>query len=688
MEGRKSRVFMWMGIFLGLLVVLVATAVVLVATLDWNKAKPYVSATVAKATGRQLNMEGNIAVDWGWLSKLRAEQVRFENASWSKHPQMLELGSIDVEIDLWRLVREWRVVLPSVVINQLKVSLEKNSEGAANWDFRTAPVVTEPVTPDTRGDFPLIEKLVVKDSALLFDNQQTNARISLKLSAAEGSGFWEEPVKLNAKGVYQNHPFNLVLEGGSYQHLRSPDEPYPLMINLNLGRVKANINGTLTEPLAMKGEDVRLEISGDNMANLFPLIRLVFPSTPPYRLKGRLKHEGKTWSFTNFSGRVGDSDLSGNIAVDTGPQRPVMKADLVSNLLDFDDLAGFIGGTPRAGAGETATPKQKQQAAIEKQSDRVFPDQPYNLERLRAMDGDVRLRAKRILAPNLPIDNLNAKLSLKDGVLKFEPAALDVANGRVELYSTFDASKQPSRVHIDARFRQLEIKRLFGKSKFAEKSTGPLSGRIALSGTGHSFRELMATAAGNTFLVMSGGELSGLLVEVAGLDVAEALGRLVRGDKAVPIRCAALDFQGKEGQMGIQTLVFDTDDTIIFGEGSIDLRDEKVNIVLTPVPKDFSPFSLRSFVRVSGSFKNPSAFPDPLKTGTKSLLAKIFNVFLLVATSPVQPRDLWFGRDFNCDALLASLQEKDPRGTVLRDHYKNKQPAAKPQTNRLGPARH
>ena len=140
--------------------------------------------------------------------------------------------------------------------------------------------------------------------------------------------------------------------------------------------------------------------------------------------------------------------------------------------------------------------------------------------------------------------------------------------------------------------------------------------------------------------------------------------------------------------MDVQTLVFDTEDTIIFGEGKIDLRDEQVNIVLTPVPKDFSPFSLRSFVRVSGGFKNVSAFPDPLKTGTKSLLAKIFNVFVLVATSVIQPRDLWFGRDFNCDALLASLQDKDPQGVVLKDHYKHsKQAKAKPQPNRREPGR-
>ena len=128
------------------------------------------------------------------------------------------------------------------------------------------------------------------------------------------------------------------------------------------------------------------------------------------------------------------------------------------------------------------------------------------------MDADVRLRAKRILAPNLPIDDLNAKLSLNDGVLKFEPAAFGVANGRMEIYSTFDGSKRPAKVKIDARLQQLDLKRFLGNSAFAQKTIGPIGGRINISGTGESFRELMATASGNTFLVMSGGEISELLV--------------------------------------------------------------------------------------------------------------------------------------------------------------------------------
>jgi uncharacterized protein involved in outer membrane biogenesis len=653
----------------GIIGIATATAIFFL-TLDQNKAKKYISAGVSKATGRQLSINGDLKLDLGWISRLSASQIQFENAQWSKHPHMVEVGLFDVQIDLWQLLSQFRMVLPTVTISQPKVILEKNAEGSANWEFQAASEATEPVVPEKRTEFPVIEKLIIKDGTFLFDDQQTNKKLELKLTQAEAAGFLDEPVKLKAEGTYQKLPLTLSLAGGSYQNLRSTQEPYPLRINLGMGKVKAKIDGNLTDPLAMKGEDVTLDIQGDDMANLFPLIRLVFPSTPPYRLKGHLKHEGEVWSFSNFSGQVGGSDLSGTIRVDTEPKRPFMKADLVSNMLDFKDLAGFIGGTPGTTSGETASEEQQKLAADDKENDRIFPDQRFSLERLRAMDADVRLRAKRILAPNLPIDDLNAKLSLNDGVLRFDPAVFGVADGRMEIYSTFDGSKRPSKVKIDSRLKQLNLKRFLAASSFAQKTIGPIGGRINISGTGESFRELMATASGNTFFVMSGGEISELLVRLAGLDVARTLGVLVRGDKPIPIRCALLDLQGENGQMGVHTFVFDTANSVISGDGKIDLRDEKVNMVVIPAPKNFSPLSLRSFIRVTGGFKNVSVFPDPIKTGTDSLFKKIFNVLTMLVMSPLQPRDLGLGKDVDCDALIAGVQQQDPKGIVLKDVYK------------------
>src|SRR5499426_2892630 len=251
MTKRKCRILIWLFSVFGIIGIATATAIFFL-TLDQNQAKKYISAGVSKATGRQLNINGDLKLDLGWISRLSASEIQFQNAAWSQHPQMVEVGLFDAEIDLWQLVRHFRIVLPTVTISQPKVVLEKNADGAANWEFRAAP---EPVAPDNRSDFPVIEKLIIKDGSLLFDNQESKTRIELKVTEAEGAGFLEAPVKLKAEGTYQKLPLTLSLNGGSYQNLRSSNDPYPLQINLGAGKLKARVNGNVTGPLEMRGED-------------------------------------------------------------------------------------------------------------------------------------------------------------------------------------------------------------------------------------------------------------------------------------------------------------------------------------------------------------------------------------------------------------------------------------------------
>src|SRR5215467_1371943 len=265
MTKRKRRALIWLFSVFSIIVI---AATIFISTFDQNKAKQYISAAVNTATGRQLSINGDLKIDLGWVSRVSASQIQFENAQWSKHPQMVEVGLFDVQIDLWQLLSQFRVVLPTITISQPKVILEKNAEGSANWEFRAAPTATEPAVPEQRTEFPVIEKLIIKDGTFLFDDQQTNKKLELKLTQAEAAGFLDEPVKLKAEGTYQKLPLILSLDGGSYQNLRSTPEPYPLRINLGMGKVKAKIEGNLTDPLAMNGEDVTLDIQGDDMANL------------------------------------------------------------------------------------------------------------------------------------------------------------------------------------------------------------------------------------------------------------------------------------------------------------------------------------------------------------------------------------------------------------------------------------
>ena len=172
MTKRKRRALIWLSSIFGIIAIATATAIFF-STLDQNKAKKYISAGVSKATGRQLSINGDLKLDLGWISRVRASQIQFENAQWSKHPQMVEVGLFDVQIDLWQLLSEFRLVLPTVTISQPKVILERMPTARRTGSFARLPRRPSPFRSSAL-EFPVIEKLIITDGTFLFDDQETN----------------------------------------------------------------------------------------------------------------------------------------------------------------------------------------------------------------------------------------------------------------------------------------------------------------------------------------------------------------------------------------------------------------------------------------------------------------------------------------------------------------------------------
>lgn len=650
--SRSKRYFTWLGGIFGTLALLFVIAMV---TLDADDFKWILTRTVRAISGRTLTIGGDLDVDFGWTTQIRLEKMTYENLAWGSEPNMIEIGRLDFQIKPWEMLKG-RTIIPSVILADARILLERDAKGEKNWGF-SEEAAAEAAAPKERTEFPIIGKLEITNSTFAFydrkraDENQVELIIS-KLEATGGDA--SIPVELQASGRYQDRPFRVSLQAASYFELREAQEPYEMSIDLTIEDTRAKIVGSLTDPLTLQGPDLELDIRGQDMADLFPIIGIVFPPTPPYALSGHLRHHESVWSFSGFTGKVGDSDLSGTISVNTAADRPMMNADLTSDRLNFDDLGGFIGALPGTGSGESTSPDQKRKKTVkEAASPSIFPDDPINLDRVQAMDAQVKLRAKRILAPDLPIDRLDASLTLEDGILRLQPANFTVANGRFEIYASLYASKKPVEIDLDIRLRRLDLKRLMEESAFVQKSAGLIGGRLIVSGKGPSARAVMRTLSGDIFLVMSGGQISAYLVELVGLDILESLGLFVTGgDTPVRIRCLVADFKATNGLVIADTLVLDTEDTNISGQGKIDLREETLDFVLNPLPKDFSLLSLRSSVRVQGPIEDPSFFPDPLKIGTKNAFLKALNALLTSIVGLIPPLDAGIGKDSNCEALI------------------------------------
>jgi uncharacterized protein involved in outer membrane biogenesis len=644
------RLRSWILVAVGTVAAIGVAAALFIVLAGWGFLREPVAELIGKPLARDVAINGPLDVDLGWTTHIHMTDVTVANAQWGKPDNMIRIGVLDADIKLWDLLTG-KVVLPRLVVRDPKIYLERNARGEANWDFSPADATgaaAKAVLPKKRSEFPVIDELVISDGTLTFRDARTGDDIEAQLSQAVGDQKVQR-VKITAKGRYQKQPFALDAEAGSIMTLRESSEPYPIRVDVTAGKTRAHVEGTVTEPLKARGLDLKLDLRGASMAELFPLLGITLPPTAPYSLRGNLHRQDDKWAFHDFAGKVGNSDLGGNVDVDTSAKRPVMKAALVSKLLDLDDLAGFIGAKPN-----------KAEASKKASGDKggVLPDEPVDLQRLRAMDAEATLKAARIDAPDLPIDKLDARLSLRGGVLTLHPADFHAADGHVLLNLTLDSTEKPARTRVDVKLNRLALAKLMKNSKFAEESGGYVGGNAKLVGTGLSTHAILSTATGDAFLVMSGGRISELLVELAGLDVFKSLGLLVEGDKPIPIRCVVANLKAKEGRFATDTLVFDTSKAKIVGDGYVDMRQEQVNLLLVDEPKDFSPLTFRQPLRMSGTFKDLSVFPDPLKTDQRGPLAKVINGILTAILGLIPPIDAGVGEDSDCRSLIETARSK------------------------------
>src|SRR4029078_6518865 len=130
------------------------------------------------------------------------------------------------------------------------------------------------------------------------------------------------------------------------------------------------------------------------------------------------------------------------------------------------------------------------------------------------------------------------------------------------------------------RVQSLQLAQIMPKLKIAKASVGELDGRVRLRGRVTSIAAMLGTANGDTALVVGEGEVSDLMLRLSNLDLANTLLVLMRGDRNIPIRCMVADLAFDNGVMQPRKFVLDTKPTTLYGEGSANFADEKLDLRL------------------------------------------------------------------------------------------------------------
>jgi hypothetical protein len=147
--------------------------------------------------------------------------------------------------------------------------------------------------------------------------------------------------------------------------------------------------------------------------------------------------------------------------------------------------------------------------------------------------------------------------------------------------------------------------------------TGSLNGQARVAGQGKSTAAILGSLRGGMRMQLAGGTISHLAVEAAGLDIAQGLGVLIKGDDALPVQCTVVDLVAEQGVLRPRVLVLDTRDSTLWIDGSLSMASEALDLRVVVTPKDFSPMALRTPLHVRGTFGDPIVSLDKGRLGAR-----------------------------------------------------------------------
>ncbi|MFN4088354.1 MAG: AsmA family protein [Alphaproteobacteria bacterium] len=639
---RRARI--WIASIVAVIAVpILAAAIYVLFFFDWNMLRGPIEARVSAATGREFAIDGDLEGEFALSPHVRMHQVRLANAEWAADPNMVEIESMDARIDLLGLL-SGGLTIPLLHVRGARVTLEVDSEGRANWDMGDPPEA-----PDDRTEIPVIEQLIVENSRVLFvdHGRQLEFDMAVNQAAAHSQADGALPLEIEGDGVVQAQPFTVQGRGGSILALREADAPYPIDIAIEIGATTVRLAGTLDDPFDFDRLDVELHVAGPTPSDLAPVLQIPLPTTSPYALTGRLRRDGASWRYEDFTGNVGESDLAGSVAVDIGGDRPQISADLVSDKLYIADLAPLIG-----------VPRDIVDGAAAGSPRRILPDAPLQHDQLRAADANVTFRGTRVLAPGLPLQQVVAEIEIEDGVLRLSPFRFDLADGSLAIYTSVYATADPVQADYDLRLSDVNLGSLL--AAFEGEATGTLHGRARFSTRGDTIRRAFATAEGGAMVAMGPGRIEGSTLALLDVGLLEALAVVLANGQPQPmdIRCFVASFEIKDGVMSSAGTVLDTENSVISAEGTIDLRDETLALRVSAEPKSVSLTGGRVPVEVAGPITDPSVQIDPTEPIVRGALAVGLGALLTPLAALIPLFDAGLAEDAECSRLIAEGEQR------------------------------
>jgi hypothetical protein len=650
----RRKIMIGVGILAGIVLIGFLIIIIVVSTYDYNKFKPEIIDITQKYTGRKLTLAGDIKVKASLYPTLQVNNVSFQNASWSKYPDMIHAKRVEVQLSLISLFKG-NIDIERLILINPDVILEINNSGQTNLQFNMPgqqKTKTAPVKKTMAEAAPFAFKgIIIRDGKLTVDNHQKNQTFVLIIHRLE-----EKPEKsmdrsdINLEGSFNDIPLHVSGKVGSFAGITNPNVPFPVNLTAKVGPMEINIAGKIQNPLAAKGIDVKLTVKGKDLSKIEAVTKEPLPLAVkgPFDLSGHLVAAVPSkLQVSDIKIQLADSRLNGSATFDLTADTPRISAHIVSETLDLRPLLMTSKNTSTGGKEKSAAPKSK--------SKKLFEDKPLKLDFMHRINGALDLHIKQLLLPRIALDNIETRIRLRDGNLTVDPLTAGIGGGQLSSRLIFKTQGNRTDVDLNMDIKQMDIGTMLKKLEITKAVEGILDLDVHFMGHGHSVAEIMAGSNGRVVATLGQGKIPMGYLNYISADIGSSFMKLINPfNKKIDhakINCAVCDFHIHNGIAKSKAIIIDDPQKTLFSQGTVNLKTEALDFRIETKPKEgigtketgklsVSLSKITKPFKLSGTLTHPALGIDIMSTATTigaALLGPVGWAYLLVSGSSGNP---------------------------------------------------
>ena len=646
MAAHLSSTINWRKIGLsiaGIIAALLCVAIVLAGALPVGLLKPLIEDKISTALATEVSI-GSVAKDsiFSFTPRITVTNLRIKQPTWAGEGDFVTAQSLNLRLSIWDVLTG--NVRPSgIKVKGVKIALIRDRNGRANWEGKNRHNREGDNRKFTDRSSNPFSDISVSDVSVSLNDLKRDLKLSGTVKILPSTG-----LAIAAQGSFLGTAAKLYATGAPPQ-VADVTKPYPFNLSLASPALTLKADGTMNGLLNTRNFDVKIRASAPTLKNLDRIIEAGLFGTQPINLTASVHHEGSGWDIKSLQGAIGRSQLTGFAAIRKRNGRTKINGKIAASQFDFDDLADDAGQARGAALRARLGP-------------RIVPNTRINLSKIGKTDIAMDFTVSKLLARNGSVfQSLKAKATLDHKILSVTNIQAKMDEGQMTGNMRVDHRSGSPKLTTRLRFTGASLAFIFGNPEIVD---GPVTGIIALSGSGDTIREALTRANGKVGMVAMQGTMKATIADVLGQDLGKTIAQIIRApSERDPLNCMIASFQARNGILAPMPLVISAGSSVGRGNGRIIMDGERVELTLRGAAQRQSGLRIMDPIRINGTLSAPKVMVAGLNSKTKPTLGRALKILGKSFASALglnkaaknQPEVKSVPQPVNCRALSENL---------------------------------